>query len=786
MLFLRSTVSQNGLCSRVVEVAPRGFSCCEFSYVWIPRTIKLFGGGCFENASISMLAFESPQLFHNSLPTEQVSGPIDRRPLPVFQDIFATCNHLRSLCIPAHIEVLSTMFLARCHDLQVVTFEANSRLTQIDTQAFTHCEVLESIVIPRSVRFIGRFCFAHCFSLQNVIFEADSALVRIDIGAFEDDGKLGWFYIPSHVATIDPRAFAGCDLCDIQVAGDNPHFRVSGNFLVSFDGTVLISGLGLESVVVIPPEIEVIGGGALAGRGSLSRVEFAPDSKLRRIEEWAFGDCTSFCSILLPPFVDAIYGTSFLGCPTLSIQIAEANRYFRVSGDFLLSADGKSVISWLGSAATINIPAEIEILGKIAFANESHLSTVTFAADSKLRRLESAAFFGCSALRSICLPAAVATISGTAFLHTAVRTIQVADGNRHFRAPAGWLLSFDGKSLIVCLSRSAAIQIPREIEVISVKAFSGHRELRELEFEAGSLLRRIEYRAFVACEVLASLYLPSHVDAIDGSAFFFTGIREIRVAEDNPHFRVSGDFLIRNEDNSVVRYFGSAAEVTMLDEIEGLSPWCFAGLWIQILSFGSESRLRRIDSRAFFQCWSIHAIRLPPSVDRIDGSAVVFCGISVIEVAEGNPHFRVCGDFLMTADGKSLIRYLGQDVRIKIGRQIEAISGGAFAFCKQVRRVEFESPSKAKSIGNLAFEKCWSLRSISLPQSIESLSALSFRKARNLQEMRFAAGSKLRRIESEALADCSSLRSLSIPRSAETNEGLDLRGADGFHINWYE
>jgi hypothetical protein len=411
---------------------------------------------------------------------------------------------------------------------------------------------------------------------------------------------------------------------------------------------------------------------------------------------------------------------------------------------------------------------------------------VKFEDNSQLRRIEAAAFGKCPDLHAFAIPPLVDTIAGTAFLLSHVPDLRVAEANRHFRVVGSLLLSIDGKWLIADLGLVWAGQIPREVEVISPKVFSGRSLIQKVEFEADSQLRRIDARAFVACSAVQSLYLPSYVDTIAGSAFFFSGIREIQVAEDNRHFRVSGDFLIKTADNSLVRYFGQSLEVRVLSEIEGLSPWCFSGLTIQSLSFENDSRLRRMESRVFFQCWSIHSISITPLVEFIDGSMFAYCGISRIDVAGGNGHFRVFGDFLMSSDCKSLIHYFGGDPEVRIGGEVENVSDGAFSYCKHIRRIEFETPSRVRSIGRLAFEKCWSLRSISLPSSIESLSELSFRKCRNLQSIRFESGSRLVRIERESFKDCSSLRSICIPRSVEGNEGLDLRGLCDFEIDWCE
>jgi hypothetical protein len=283
-----------------------------------------------------------------------------------------------------------------------------------------------------------------------------------------------------------------------------------------------------------------------------------------------------------------------------------------------------------------------------------------------------------------------------------------------------------------------------------------------------------------------SIIIPSFVDSIAGTAFLESGIHEIGVAEGNRHFRVSGEFLLEIEGNSLIRYLGNSHQVRVPGEIESLSRGCFYGTDIRTLKFENDSQLRRIDSQAFFRCWSLYSICIPSNVDSIDGSAFSESGILAIRVAEGNRHFRVSGEFLTSFDGTSLIRYFGRDSEVKIGCAIERICVGSFSKCKHLRELEFESPSRVRSIEGQAFEECRMLESICIPASVEIISEGSFVKCQNLAEVRIEMGSQLRRIESESFAGCSSLVSISVPRSVDGNENLDLRGADGVPISWYE
>jgi hypothetical protein len=354
-------------------------------------------------------------------------------------------------------------------------------------------------------------------------------------------------------------------------------------------------------------------------------------------------------------------------------------------------------------------------------------------------------------------------------------SIQIAEGNRHFRVSGSFLLTVDGTSLILYFGKESTVRIPGEIEVICKGAFCIGETPSEITFETDSRLQRIAHKAFWGCYSVHSIIIPSFVDSIAGTVFLGSGIRQIGVAEGNRHFRVSGEFLLKIEGNSLIRYFGTSHEVTLLREIESLSPGCFSVLYIRIVKFENDSQLRRIDSQAFSRCWSLYSICIPSNVKSIDGSAFSESGILEIRVAEGNRHFRVSGEFLTTFDGRSLIRYFGRDSEVKIRCDIERICVGSFSQCKQLRKLEFELPSRVRSIEGQAFERCSMLESICIPASVEIICDQSFRKCQNLTEVRIEMGSKLRRMEIESFAGCSSLLPIFVPRSVEGNEAVDLR-----------
>jgi hypothetical protein len=167
---------------------------------------------------------------------------------------------------------------------------------------------------------------------------------------------------------------------------------------------------------------------------------------------------------------------------------------------------------------------------------------------------------------------------------------------------------------------------------------------------------------------LKSIYIPASVVEIDGPAFSSMNLFSIMIEEGNSRLRVSGEFLVNFACGKLIRYnfqfvyfryFGSSRSVTDECNIEILSKSCFPYCtFLSELAFESDSRLRRIEVRAFSKCSSLRMISIPPSVHTIDGSAFPLLDKCPITIDEHNSHFRLNKNILVGSTRTKLIRYL--------------------------------------------------------------------------------------------------------------------------------
>jgi hypothetical protein len=164
--------------------------------------------------------------------------------------------------------------------------------------------------------------------------------------------------------------------------------------------------------------------------------------------------------------------------------------------------------------------------------------------------------------------------------------------------------------------------------------------------------------------VCALDHFSSFVDSIDGSAFGHSGICQIRVSDDNRHFRVCGDFLVDMAGTSVIRYFGCRSVLRIERTIEVLSVGSFESCGrIRSVEFETGSKLRSIDARAFRKWRMLFSISIPGST--------------------------------------------------------ETLSDLSFGKCSNLREARIEGDSKLNRMEGTAFEGCPSLTTVLAPKSLD-------------------------------------------------------------------
>jgi hypothetical protein len=519
----------------------------------------------------------------------------------------------------------------------------------------------------------------------------------------------------------------------------------------------------------MPSSVQILGESCFSWCSSLRIFEFEFPSSLRQIRGSVFSGCDKLKNICLPVSVEMIDGSAFTNMKDFTLTIEEGNSHFRVSDDFLLSADDTSAITYLGtspnvtfyreikthstscfvpssvqismlefekgsvvswietkvfftcvSLGSICIPASVEIIGDACFSDCTSLSDVSFEVESKLRRLGAEMFQHCVRLPSICIPSSIEELGKSCFADC--RSISTVLFPSHSR-----LKEIEARAFSRC-SKLASFYLPDTVQTIGESCFDGCKRLSVFLVDTRSQLKAINAAVFSGCSRLRLVCIPHTVTSIDGSAFTNTRIWTVSLLGGD-NFCLRGKFLLNFARTSVIRYFGSSCSVAVARHIRTLGNSCFGSQCISSLTFESGSRLRQIEESAFSSCLFLSSIKIPALVEKI-GSC-------------------------------------------------------CFSHCVSLSRIVFEPGSKLYHIKERAFFSCQALGSIYIPASVRIIGSQCFLSCRSLTTVKFEPGSQLCMFHENAFSGCLHLNPVCLPRLTrmackdgsliENPDGLDAR-----------
>jgi serine/threonine protein kinase len=280
-------------------------------------------------------------------------------------------------------------------ELKEYTVRKGTRV--ICDRAFYHCSSLTSLTLPFSLQSIGGGAFSDCYSLTSLTLP--SSLQSIGDNAFGGCYSLTSLTLPSSLQSIGGGAFGGCvSLTSLTLPSS----------LQSIGDRAFLGCTSLSSLT-LPSSLQSIGNGAFWNCSSLTSLTLP--SSLQSIGNGAFSCCNSLTSLTLPSSLQSIEGGAFTGCTSLRSVIC--NKFYKVIGQMLLSADGTQVIAYWGENSEVTIPEGVQSIGNSAFSSCKSLSSLTLP--SSLQSIGGGAFGGCYSLTSLTLPSSLQSIGDYAF-----------------------------------------------------------------------------------------------------------------------------------------------------------------------------------------------------------------------------------------------------------------------------------------------------------------------------------------------------------------------------------
>ena len=368
-------------------------NCTSVTSIVIPDSVTSIGSSTFKGCtslesvvipegvtSIGDSAFEDCTSLTSIIIPDSVTS--------IGDSAFEDCTSLTSIIIPDSVTSIGDSAFQDCTSLESVVIPEG--LTSIGKEAFYNCKSLTSIEIPDGVTSIGYAAFGGCTRLTSV--ELPNGLARIGDYAFRDCTSLTSIKLPDSVTSIGHSAFFCCTkLTEIAVSDGNPYYCAPEGVLFNKNGTELIcypAGktesaytifYGVTRIgdyafrdctsltsIVIPDSVTSIGNYAFRDCTSLTSIEI-PDSVMR-IGDYAFRDCTSLTSIVIPDSVTSIGNRAFAGCKNLtSIIIPDS-----------VTSIGDSAFQDCTSLESVVIPEGLTSIGSYAFYDCEKLTEIRY------------------------------------------------------------------------------------------------------------------------------------------------------------------------------------------------------------------------------------------------------------------------------------------------------------------------------------------------------------------------------------------------------------------------
>ena len=605
-----------------------------------------------------------------------------------------------------------------------------------------------------------------------------NTIVLIEANAFK--GKnLRSIMVPSSVTTVEDGAFSQmAALTTINVAPGNTHFY-------SNDG-VLIEKIGSNDWVASYP---------VAKTGT----EYAVPEGIYGVRTGAFQCVANLIKLTLPASLkESPSSAEFTGYSSAAklanIEVATGNTAFKSIDGVLVSLDGKKLIAYpnakpgaasslpayqgvIGqpSASVYKIPDGVEIVGQAAFAQVNGLTAIEL---NEVKKLEKGAFDKQTKLRNVRLGSSVDTIEEGAFGGNQNLTAFDVDLlNPNYTSDDGVIYNADKTELVLFPGGKggeyttlptttkirrrafyynnvlAKVNFNKNLEVIDGDAFQATTELKNITFEAPARIKSIGTFAFQGSG-LTELNIPASLQTVDWSAFGFSKLKKITVADgsqlqsinkeafngckDLEEFTFEGSSTLNKiqkdafSGDDKLKSFVIPEKVTVLERgafngASGLETITFKQpATMTIIGEGAfqgaqalkkielPSTVTTISKDAFNTCSSLTEIVVPASVTSIDPTGFQECAkLEKFTVDKNNNVYSSVDGFLLSKDKKILKSFppaKANTYYTMLPPTIETIGKQAFYYVQALENVTI--PEKVKKIEDFAFDRVGNLNTI--------------------------------------------------------------------------
>ncbi len=626
---------------------------------------------------------------------------------------------LETLTIPDCVISLGDGVFAYNRSLNSV--QLGRGLTAISPMSFMYCGNLKQITIPNGIAVIDGSAFLQS-GLESVAFEENSALIRIGYGAFSES-RLSQIDIPASVLEIGSDAFRSTPLCRVGFTEDSVLQTIGSS---AFSGCWMLQEIKLPNslrtigdfafqysglrTVTIPAGVTTLGDGAFSACPALTAVtveagntvyhdvdgvvytldntiihtypagktaeHYIIEAATQIVAPWAFGGAANLLTVELPEGLTQISEYGFVSC---------------------------------GNLQYVHIPDEVMQIGRYAFAYDWNLQNVSFGENAKLPRLSYGAFAH-SGITSFCVPANVSTMAQGVFEGCRDLTSITFAANSKLESISAYM--FDGCTNLQFL----IFEQGSALTSIQAHGLEGMDQLYHINF-GDAKLTNIDNFAFRFCENLEELNLPETLTNIGRYAFYgCKKLSRLMIPESIEHigsyaFQGTADMELYFVNESMPQYldenwdYGTKGYYTGVSGVQESGDYRYA-----VLPSGNIAILQYLGSETHID---LTKLDLGGNITIIGGSAFEGSTVQTIVLPQS-----------LTAIQAEAFAY-SSITSVTIPANVTFIGRSAFAY-SDIAEVNFAKKAKLAVIEQYAFEGTKELTSVSLPESLTTMGTGAF------------------------------------------------------------
>ena len=602
--------------------------------------------------------------------------------------------------------------------------EANEAYKSIDGVLFTkNGKVLitypaskseTTYTIPNGVTMIGNRAFENCISLTSI--NIPDSVTSIGDGAFLGCQNLVNANMPNGVTAIEMQTFCGCsNLKSIIIPASVTEIGYNAFYnCVSLESITIYSKTAwIADVPDTIPESATIYG----AKGSTA-------------EAYATKYGRRFVEIEIPT-VDIASGT----CGENLTWALDSEGLLKISGmGAMADYDWENNAPWYeyrSKIMMIEIQNGVTNIGKCAFVNCSGFTNITIP--NSVTSIGRDAFDCCTSLASITIPNGVTSIDYSAFRNcSSLTSISVDEANETYKSIDGILFTKDGKVLIAypASKDETAYAIPDGVTTIGGWAFGNCISLTSINIPDS--VKIIEESAFFGCKNIVNINIPDSMTVIGSQAFWdCISLKNITIPMSVTKIGYNA-FAVCENLESITIYSKSAMIFKSSDTIPESA----------IIYGGKGSTAEEYATKY--------------------GRKFVEIDIPTVDIASGT-----CGENLTwVLDSDGLLKISGTGAMADYDWENKA---QWYEYRSNITKSEIQNG--VTSIGNLAFESCYSLKNISMSESVTSIGNSAFNDCRNLTDITISAN--VTSIGQGAFYNCSKLASISVNEANANYRSID-------------